>query len=704
MPLTNWAGSGGAGTFPTGYTVLGANSSACSLSQGVVNGVSTGIVSLRRVGTGIEGLVPSANNPVYATNASLTASVYIRVPAGVTPNDVAYYDGNGGNGVIIATQAQLLAQTPGTWVAYSKPFVSSGTPTGTNAGGFGLFNNNGVGSGCDLAFPQLQTANTSGYLANTTSSPVYGPRFDYDPNNIIQQNLWAYNAAPQAGYTTSAATVVPNATQAPDGTTTAWKLIEDTSLSSHSYITSSVPWATGRPYTVSYYVKAAGRTNFIIAGLGSNGQGYTFAVDLVTGNSALAPPGATMTNVGNGWWYFQWTLTTSSFAQFQIIMEDTFNAVTTTYQGDGVSGLYLWGFQLSNTSSVRPFLSVSATPRTICTPKGLLVEEARTNLLFPSQTVSSWTLNGTASVVDKYGQSLSPNGSYDASYITATVGNSGYWKGFTTTASTVYTCSVYVKYGVATTPPGLTTILLGTDQNPTSAKFNFDLLTGAFSNIGGTITAYGATDVGNGWWRVYWTYTSTGVTGDILAYSNTTATNQTWWLWGAQAEAGAFPTSYIPTTSATVARNFDNLSIASSVNFSSWFVQATGTFFVQYDTGSFSNTPSAFSVNPSGGFNAGSTGVAQWYNGTTNIFTANSSTAVNTSRKEAFAYTASSRALCLNGGTVATDANVPFSGSLTGMFWGNAYGTGSQNINGHIQSFQYYNYTLTNAQLQIITT
>jgi hypothetical protein len=192
---------------------------------------------------------------------------------------------------------------------------------------------------------------------------------------------------------------------------------------------------------------------------------------------------------------------------------------------------------------------------------GLLVEEAGTNLMLSSEEFDSASWLGAVLTANTQ---VAPNGTTTADTLTATPGTPSFYQTVTCTASTAYTFSFYVKLG---TMP--------------ASDFRFavrDDTAGAFiaTNIVPNVTP-----VTTEWRRV--TYTLTTPVGCLLLrvypYRSTIITGGTAFFWGAQLEAGAFATSYIPTTTATVTRAADVASI-SGANFSSWYRQDEGTVFV----------------------------------------------------------------------------------------------------------------------------
>jgi len=184
-----------------------------------------------------------------------------------------------------------------------------------------------------------------------------------------RRNLCLYSQAfDNAAWTKSRATVVANATVAPDGTTTAYKLVEDNTAGATHRIYLSVDKVTASAitYTGTIYAKAAER-NFISFKLTDNTETdqSRIAVNLTTGEiSAIGGSGftsasASATSVGNGWWRVSLTATSDTDTKIVLFAQvsDTL-ASTGSYNGNGTSGIYIWGAQLDQAATATPYQKV----------------------------------------------------------------------------------------------------------------------------------------------------------------------------------------------------------------------------------------------------------------------------------------------------------------------------------------------------------
>lgn len=213
---------------------------------------------------------------------------------------------------------------------------------------------------------------------------------------------------------------------------------------------------------------------------------------------------------------------------------------------------------------------------------GLLIEEARTNLLTRAETFdnATWAKNATTVIANA---AVAPDGALTADEVRETVVVGGFYSVFqaaSVTTGTAYTASIYVRRAAGTRN---LRIVFGTGGFGAGVQVNFDLA--AVTATGGGGATGTIQSVGGGWFRVSTAATATATLASGITYAILSGTAGTYdgdgtsglYLWGAQLEAGAFPTSYIPTVASTVTRALETAVIPTDT----WFNAAAGTLVAQ---------------------------------------------------------------------------------------------------------------------------
>jgi hypothetical protein len=344
-------------------------------------------------------------------------------------------------------------------------------------------------------------------------------------------------------------------------------------------------------------------------------------------------------------------------------------------------------------------------------PRGLLIEEARTNLtLYSEQFDDVWWQKVAVSVSSN--AAIAPSGTLVADKIIPSVANSTHEISPSTpptvSIGTPYTYTVYAKADGY----NFLQIVFSTGATGSGTYRNINLSTGALAAGDHPATV---TNAGNGYYRVAVTITPTttapivvfGVQSTDAARRATFAGNGTSGVlfYGTQEEAGAFATSYIPTTTTSLTRNADAVSMTGT-NFSSWYNQTQGaiviggdvlqapTGVVQFatlfqDYSNFIRIRCVSSSTPEGNIFSGGSSVMELTSG--NISS-------NTPFKVALAYAANNGNFGLNGTHAITDTSVTLpTPTLLAIGALDAFASGV--MSGHIAFIDYYPQRIINPEI-----
>jgi len=343
------------------------------------------------------------------------------------------------------------------------------------------------------------------------------------------------------------------------------------------------------------------------------------------------------------------------------------------------------------------------------TDKGVLIEGARTNLCLYSAdfSQSNWSKTNVTLTANAI---AAPNGTLTATKVeVATTAATSFYQQNLIVAATTATASIFVKSGNNGASDCDDFIIRNVTTATNIAGGKFDWTTGIFtSSVGGTATV---STLANGWYRITISISSGITSGDNLrwnfpAVGNTETAGIFFYLWGAQLEAAAFPSSYIPTTTASATRAADVLTVPVSgldypLTLYAEFERAVDTASTEalvylYVNGNNYSRLSVASTD-AGQMNVGSGGVTQ-----ANLLSA-ATISVGTVSRLAGRIASNDAIVALNGVLTSADASVTVPVGTMGLYFG-ADGVGATPCFGYLRRAAIWNRALTDAELQAVTT
>ena len=492
------------------------------------------------------------------------------------------------------------------------------------------------------------------------------------PWNLVQQSETFDN-----GYWSKQnGTITTNAITAPNGTTTGDLFtitnnsggVEKTIVSSGTSFT----FIPNTQYTFSCYFKK-GSIDYNFRMLMYDGSTVTNSgtINLTTPSSSTV----SYEDVGNGWYRFYHTFTSSASASSGYFYAVNYDYSTTITSGTNV---YLWGAQVVQGATAKPYFPTTDrlnVPRLTYQNGGggcpsLLLEKQSTNYITYSEQFdnAAWTKNGVSLTAN---DTTSPDGTQNADKLTTNDPSGSVYRIYETAvipSDSVCSVSCYFKYDnwqyafiVADNYSGIGKLVV------------FDLINGTNTFVSSGYTAT-ISSVGNGWYRCTMTgemgitaYCQFGLAPTSTTYNNISIANgKNLYVWGTQREVSSYATSYIgPTTSSSATRVAD---ACYKTGISSLIGQTEGTMFL--DVSGPSKTGDARYMTLSNGSTSNRIVIYSTTLTSIGVYLENPSgggalgcNTVNGRMKIAFTYKNNDLRLYLNG--VLKDAAISFTSSFT---------------------------------------
>lgn len=476
-----------------------------------------------------------------------------------------------------------------------------------------------------------------------------------------------------ASYVKNNCTVTANQTNSPINTTTADQI--DFGSGSGFFYNNATDIT--RPCTYSVYVKYIDYQFIQIIGTGDVEHYANFDVQNGTVGNTGSQSTASIEDAGNGWYRCIINYNDGTFTGGVRLYKAT--SLTAGWAGGGgVAGsFYFWGNQLVNGTSPKNYIQTTDRldiPRLDYSGEAscptLKVEGQRTNLITYSEDFSQWATLG-ADVIEYVSDLQNPDGltggyKVKGSGIYLTSSLSG------TTQRSIYARSVSGSGDVQLMTHNSNTNNVFT-LNEEWQRFDLDSIT-----------------------------SSTGETSFYIDLRGASSTLSELYVWGAMAETGNFPTSYLPTRGTSVTRTVDSFEVD---NLSTIIGQTEGCIFIEfvyyegnrfyiYDNGS---TADGFLIYRSGTTYNLQVGNGGTYWAITNFITG---LTVGESYKLAINYKLNDYKVYVNGSQEATSTSieVPTMNKIISSQLG-----GANKFTNDIKSFALFNETLTNDELVVLT-